>query len=158
MMRIHCLINGQPRNIEVEPGETLLEMLRERLGLTGTKQGCGVGECGACTVLLDGLPVDSCLYLAALADGKEILTIEGVSQDGELSDLQQAFIEEGAVQCGFCSPGMILSAQALLEKYEWPTAEQIKTGLAGNMCRCAAYQQIIAAVQKTAAQRKEGKA
>jgi carbon-monoxide dehydrogenase small subunit len=155
MISIKLTLNRRPLCLEVAEGETLLEMLRERLGLTGTKKGCEVGECGACTVLVNGVPVDSCLYLAALADGKDILTIEGVGEGDRLSALQQAFIDEGAIQCGFCTPGMILSAHALIRKYRQPTAEQIKTGMAGNMCRCAAYPQIVKAVQKAAEQMKD---
>lgn len=150
MIKITCTVNGQPRNMEVEPGETLLEMLRNRLNLTGVKKGCEVGECGACTVLVDNEPVDSCIYLAAWADGKEILTIEGLAKDGELTQLQQSFIDAGAVQCGFCTPGFILSAHALLQKHPQPTEEQIKKGLAGNLCRCTGYQNIIRAVQDAA--------
>ena len=153
-MRVSFTLNGETRVIDAEPGETLLETLRERLGMTGTKRGCEVGECGACTVLVDGVPVDSCIYLTAMADNRSILTIEGMEKDGCLSPVQQAFVDEGAVQCGFCSPGMIMSAHALLDRYENPTPEQIKTGMAGNMCRCAAYQQIIKAVQRAARQRK----
>ncbi|MDR2403938.1 MAG: (2Fe-2S)-binding protein [Spirochaetaceae bacterium] len=152
MISIELTLNRRPLHLDVAEGETLLEMLRERLSLTGTKKGCEVGECGACTVLLDGVPVDSCLYPAALADGKDILTIEGIQEGDRLSALQQAFIDQGAVQCGFCTPGMILSAHALIRKYRRPTEEQIKTGMAGNMCRCAAYPQIIKAVQKAAEQ------
>ena len=150
MKKIKCTVNGQPETIEIEPGETLLEMLRNRLGLTGVKRGCEVGECGACTVLVDNEPIDSCIYLAALADGKEILTIEGLSKEDELSILQQCFIDEGAVQCGFCTPGFILSAHALLLKNPHPTAEEIKKGLSGNLCRCTGYQNIVRAVQKAA--------
>jgi len=150
MIEIKCTVNGKPTQVRIEEGETLLDMIRERLGLTGTKRGCEVGECGACTVLLDGVPTDSCLMLAALADGKDILTIEGISSGRELSVLQQAFVDEGAIQCGYCTPGMILTAHALLKKNKNPTAEDIKRELAGNMCRCAAYNQIINAVQKAA--------
>jgi aerobic-type carbon monoxide dehydrogenase small subunit (CoxS/CutS family) len=150
MKKIKCTVNGQPETIEIEPGETLLEMLRNRLGLTGVKRGCEVGECGACTVLVDNEPIDSCIYLAALADGKDILTIEGLSKEDELSILQQCFIDEGAVQCGFCTPGFILSAHALLLKNPHPTAEEIKKGLSGNLCRCTGYQNIVRAVQKAA--------
>lgn len=150
MKKINCTVNGQLETIEVEPGETLLEMLRNRLGLTGAKRGCEVGECGACTVLVDNEPVASCIYLAALADGKEILTIEGLSKDDELTVLQQCFIDEGAVQCGFCTPGFILAAYALLLKNPSPTREEIKKGLAGNLCRCTGYQNIIRAVEKAA--------
>jgi carbon-monoxide dehydrogenase small subunit len=157
MIPIELTLNRRLIHSEVAEGETLLEMLRDRLGLTGAKRGCEVGECGACTVLVNGVPVDSCLYLAALADGKDILTIEGLQEGDRLSALQQAFIDEGAIQCGFCTPGMILSAHALIRKYRQPTEEQIKTGMAGNMCRCAAYPQIIKAVQKAAEQMKGGK-
>jgi carbon-monoxide dehydrogenase small subunit len=150
MINISFILNGKPVCLAVEPGETLLDMLRNRLELTGTKKGCEVGECGACTVLVDDVPIDSCLYLAAMADGRDLLTIEGISQGDELSVLQRAFVEEGAVQCGYCTPGMVLSAYALLKKNPSPTAEQIKTGMTGNICRCGAYNQIIKAVQKTA--------
>jgi len=155
MISINFILNNQPVHLETPPGETLLDMLRDRLGLTGAKKGCEVGECGACTVLVNGVPTDSCLYLAALADGKDILTIEGLQEGQHLSALQQAFIDEGAVQCGFCTPGMILSAHALIRKHPRPTEQQIKTGMAGNMCRCAAYPQIIKAVQKAAEQIEE---
>ncbi len=150
MIKINCVVNGRPVALEVAEGEILTDMIRDRLQLTGTKKGCEVGECGACTVLVDGVPTDSCLYLAALADGKEIVTIEGVGENEGLSLLQQAFIDEGAVQCGYCTPGMILSAHALIKKYGKPTVQQIKTGLSGNLCRCAAYNQIINAVQRAA--------
>lgn len=150
MVKINCVVNGKPVELEVNEGEVLTDMLRDRLNLTGTKKGCEVGECGACTVLVDGVPTDSCLYLAALADGKDILTIEGVSEEEGLSVLQQAFIDEGAVQCGYCTPGMILTAHALIKKHGKPTVQQIKTGMSGNLCRCAAYNQIINAVQSAA--------
>lgn len=148
MIDISCTINHKPVQVQVEEGETLLAMLRERLKLTGTKRGCEVGECGGCTVLLDGVPTDSCLVLAALVDGKEILTIEGLADGFDLHPVQQAFVDEGAIQCGFCTPGMVLSAYALLKKNPHPTADEIRTGMAGNFCRCAAYGQIINAVQK----------
>jgi aerobic-type carbon monoxide dehydrogenase small subunit (CoxS/CutS family) len=148
MLSISCTLNEEPLTIGVEEGETLLEMLRNRLEMTGTKKGCEVGECGACTVLVDGTPIDSCLYLAAWAEGKNIMTIEGLAKEGELTKLQQAFIDEGAIQCGYCTPGVILSAHALLQKNSSPTEEEIKRDLAGNMCRCAAYEHIIRAVQK----------
>ncbi len=150
MITLKCVVNGKPVELLVNEGETLLDTLRERLYLTGTKKGCEVGECGACTVLLDGVPTDSCLMLAALCGGKDIVTIEGIGEEDGLSRLQQAFVEEGAVQCGFCTPGMVLSAHALIKKYGKPTAQQIKTGMAGNLCRCAAYNQIINAVQRAA--------
>lgn len=150
MKTINCTINGIPRTIHVQPGETLLEMLRNGLDLTGAKKGCGVGECGACTVLVNNEPVNSCIYLAAWADGKEILTIEGLAIGGRPSTLQESFIEEGAVQCGFCTPGMILSAHALLKENPNPTVDEIKKSLAGNLCRCTGYQNIIRAVKKAA--------
>jgi len=150
MIKVNCVINGRSVDTEVCEGETLLEMLRNRLGLTGAKKGCEVGECGACTVLVDNVPVNSCLILAPLVSGKEILTIEGLSNGKDLSTLQQAFIDEGAIQCGFCTPGMILTAYALIGKYGKPTADQIRKGLSGNLCRCAAYNQIINAVWKAA--------
>ncbi len=150
MITINCVVNQKPQTLDVREGDTLLDVLRDQLGLTGTKKGCEVGECGACTVLVDGVPTDSCLMLAALADGKDILTIEGLAEGDRLSVLQRAFVDEGAVQCGFCTPGMVLSAHALIKKHGHPTEQQIKTGMAGNLCRCAAYKQIINAVQKAA--------
>ena len=150
MIQISCTINKKPDPLEVEEGETLLEMLRNRLRLTGTKRGCEVGECGACTVLMAGVPTDTCLYLAALADGKEITTVEGLANGLELSPVQQAFVDAGAIQCGFCTPGMVLSAHALLQRNHRPTEEDIKKSLSGNFCRCSAYEQIIDAVQMAA--------
>ena len=140
-------VNGEGHTILVEDRETLLEALRDRLSLTGTKEGCGTGECGSCTVLLDGRPVLACLMLAIAAQGKEITTIEGVAIDGKLSPLQQAFIDHGAVQCGFCSPGMILSATALLRENPWPSRMQIQKALEGNLCRCTGYNKIVEAIE-----------
>jgi len=157
MKEINIILNGEPVRLSVEPGETLLEMLRNRLDLTGTKRGCEVGECGACTVLIDDVPTDSCLYLAALADGHEIMTIEGVNRDQVISGIQQAFIDKGAIQCGFCTPGMVLSAYAFLKTHDKPTAEEIKIALSGNFCRCGAYGQIIEAVQTAAGSKEPGK-
>lgn len=148
MKTITCKINDEELTVEIEPGETLLEMLRNRLGLTGTKKGCEVGECGACTVLVDNTPISSCVYLASRIHGKEVLTIEGLSLNGGLTRLQQAFIDAGAIQCGFCTPGMVLTAHALINKKEKPSYQEIKTGLSGNMCRCGGYENIIRAVQK----------
>ena len=148
MIKIELTLNRKPLAIEVEEGEMLLDMLRTRLGLTGTKRGCEVGECGACTVLVDGTPVDSCIYLAAWADGKDVLTIEGVAENGELAAIQQAFIDEGAVQCGFCTPGFIMSATVLLEQGKELTREEIKKKMSGNLCRCTGYQNIVNAVEK----------
>jgi aerobic-type carbon monoxide dehydrogenase small subunit (CoxS/CutS family) len=147
---VKLIVNGEPIEVSVGPWVTLLEVIREKLELTGTKEACSLGECGACTVILDGKAVNSCLVLAVEAKGKEILTIEGLRQNGELHPLQKAFIDEGAVQCGFCTPGMILSAKALLDKNPDPDEDQIKEALAGNLCRCTGYVKIVKAV-KTAA-------
>ncbi|WP_062284418.1 (2Fe-2S)-binding protein [Neomoorella mulderi] len=152
MPRIKLKVNGQEYQVEVPADITLLELLREYLSLTGTKEGCGKGECGACTVLMDGQAVNSCLVPAAKAEGSEVLTIEGLaSPDGRLHPLQEAFISEGAVQCGFCTPGMIMSAKALLDQNPHPTREEIKVALSGNLCRCTGYAKIITAVEKAAA-------
>ncbi len=139
-------VNGRPRSITVAPHHTLLDVLREDLGLTGTKECCLVGECGACTVLVDGLSVDSCLALAAEMDGRSITTVEGLAGDGQLSRVQQAFLDTGAAQCGFCIPGQVVSAHALLSLKPRPSREEVEEGLAGNLCRCAGYEQIIEAV------------
>lgn len=145
-------VNGREYQVEAPADITLLELLRDYLGLTGTKEGCGKGECGACTVILDGQAVNSCLIPAAKAEGAEVLTIEGLAApDGQLHPLQEAFISEGAVQCGFCTPGMILSAKALLDNNPRPGREEIKVALSGNLCRCTGYAKIIAAVEKAAA-------
>jgi carbon-monoxide dehydrogenase small subunit len=151
--RISFLLNGELQELEVEDHWTLLHLLREELGLTGTKEGCGSGECGACTVLVDNKAVNSCLFLAAEAEGKEVLTIEGLaSPDGTLHPLQRAFVEHGAIQCGFCTPGMILSAKALLDENPSPTEEEIRHALAGNLCRCTGYLQIFRAVRAASGQ------
>jgi len=144
---IEMTVNDEPRQAEVEPQTTLLELLRERLHLTGTKEGCGLGDCGTCVVLVDGKPVNSCLILALDARGRCITTIEGLAKEGELHPLQQSFIDEGAVQCGFCSPAMILSAKALLDENPRPGHEEIKRALSGVLCRCGSYKKIIAAVK-----------
>jgi len=130
---------------------TLLDFLREELGMKGTKRGCDSGQCGACTILMDGKTINACLVLAIQADGKEIMTIEGLSSGGRLHPLQEAFVEEGAVQCGFCVPGMILSAKALLDEKKDPSEEEIREALSGNLCRCTGYVKIIKAVRKAAA-------
>lgn len=150
MSVVNFKVNGEDVSIHSEYGETLLEVLRDKLGLTGTKKGCGDGECGACTVLIDGVPVTSCIYLAHMAEGKEITTIEGLSQDGRLSPLQQAFVDTGAIQCGYCTPGMVLSAHALLQRNPDPSEEEIKTALSGNLCRCGTYKHVTLAVQTAA--------
>lgn len=148
---VQLTINGRVRDLEVPVHHTLLEVLRYEVGLTGSKECCLVGECGACTVLVNGQTVNSCLVLAVEADGAEVTTVEGLATSGELSPLQQAFLDEGAAQCGFCIPGQLISATALLERVDDPTDEQIQEALAGNLCRCAGYEQIFEAVRKAAA-------
>lgn len=149
LKKISCTVNGKEESLEVDPRESLLETLRNRLGYTGVKKGCEAGECGACTVLINGVPVDSCLYLAVWADGSSIITIEGVAQNGELSKVQKAFVEEGAVQCGFCTPGFIVTTTAMVEANKEFTREEIKRELAGHLCRCTGYQNILQAVEKS---------
>jgi aerobic carbon-monoxide dehydrogenase small subunit len=150
---IHFTLNGEPVEIDVEPHLTLLQVLRERLNLYGTKEGCGMGECGACTVILDGKTVNSCIYPALEVDGKSVTTIEGISDpQGDLHPIQKAFIEYGAVQCGFCTPGMVLSAKALLDENPKPGEEEIRNGIAGNLCRCTGYLQIIQAIKAVSEQ------
>jgi len=139
-------VNGERYQVEVEPRFTLVELLRNRLHLLGTKEGCGTGDCGICIVLVDGRPVNSCLMLAVDADGRRVTTIEGLAEDGKLHPLQQSFIEKGAVQCGFCTPAMILSAKALLDKNPGAGVERIKEALSGVLCRCGSYTKIIEAV------------
>lgn len=151
---LHCIVNGTPVARMVEDDTTLLAFLREELGLTGTKEGCGEGDCGACTVLVDGTSVNSCLFLALLAEGRRITTIEGIEKNGELTDIQQAFINHGAIQCGFCSPGMIVSVSHLLDRTPNPSEEEIRRGMSGNLCRCTGYQQMVEAVREVAASRK----
>ena len=143
---IHLDVNGRDRLIDVAPHHTLLDVLRADLGLTGTKECCLVGECGSCTVLVDGRSVDACLVLAAEMDGATITTVEGLATNGELSPLQRAFLDTSAAQCGFCIPGQLLSAQALLDRVPHPTRTEVEDGLAGNYCRCAGYEQIFEAV------------
>ena len=147
MMRpIQLRVNGDIVHVEVEPHETLLDVIRTKAGLTGTKKGCDTGQCGACTVIMEGKAVNSCLILAVEAHGKEIMTVEGLARDGKLHPLQQAFVEEGAVQCGYCTPGMILSAKVLLDENPRPTQRQVKEAIAGNLCRCTGYVKIVKAV------------
>jgi len=146
--KISMVVNGKAYSLEVDIRESLLEVLRNRLHFTGVKQGCSVGECGACTVLIDGLPVNSCIYLAVWADGRKITTIEGVSKDGELSKVQQAFVDEGAVQCGFCTPGLVLTATALTESGRKYSDEEIKREISGHLCRCTGYNKIFNAVKR----------
>ncbi|MHB8916491.1 MAG: (2Fe-2S)-binding protein [Desulfocucumaceae bacterium] len=150
--QINVEVNGQKYTLTVTSEETLLEVIRNRMSLTGTKEGCGTGDCGACTVIMDGRPVNSCLVLASEADGSKITTVEGLSRGGKMHPLQEAFINEGGVQCGFCSPGMIMSSKALLDRNPAPTEEEIKKALAGNLCRCTGYVKIIKAVKAAARQ------
>jgi aerobic carbon-monoxide dehydrogenase small subunit len=153
-MLIQFTLNGTPVAIDVPAHITLLALLRDYLNLTGTKEGCGIGECGACSVLADGELINSCLMLAPKAAGRTILTVEGVGgADGSLSDLQQNFIDYGAVQCGFCTPGMVLAGEALLAHSPVPTRDEIRTALSGNLCRCTGYQQIVDAIEATARRR-----
>ena len=155
---INLIVNGEPTEVAVAPDVTLLQVIRDKLELTGTKEACSLGECGACTVILDGKAVNSCLVLAVEAKGKEVLTIEGLRKNGELHPIQKAFIENGAVQCGFCTPGMILSAKALLDENSEPGEGDVREALAGNMCRCTGYVKIVEAVMAAAeAMRREPK-
>jgi carbon-monoxide dehydrogenase small subunit len=148
--KIRLKVNGTWREAETPPDRILLDLLREELGLTGTKKGCGEGECGACTVIMNGRAVLSCLIPALKADGAEIMTIEGLAEEGRLHPLQQAFLEAGAVQCGYCTPGMLLAAKALLDENPEPSVEDVKRAISGNLCRCTGYTKIIRAVQAAA--------
>lgn len=150
-MRLTFEVNGVPRELDVEPDTRLIDVLRLHLGLTGTKEGCGEGECGACTVLVSGAAVNSCLLLAPQVQGKQVLTVEGLAREGELDELQRQFIEHGAVQCGYCTPGMLMSAKALLLANPHPSEQEIRLALAGNLCRCTGYATIVAAVSAAAA-------
>ncbi len=151
MITIRLSLNGQQREVSVAPHHTLLEVLRDDIGLTGTKECCLVGECGACTVRLNGAIVDSCLVLAVEADGGDVTTVEGLAEEGVLSPLQEAFLTHGAVQCGFCIPGQLIAADDLLQQVAHPSRTEIEEGLAGNLCRCGCYYQIIDAVEAVAA-------
>lgn len=146
--KISFNVNDEQVSLEVDIRTSLLEVLRNELHLTGVKQGCGVGECGACTVLIDGEPIDSCIYLAIWADGKTITTVEGLAKNGKLSKVQEAYVNEGAIQCGFCTPGLVLTTTALVEKGEQLTDEEIKREISGHFCRCTGYQKIFMAVKK----------
>ena len=148
ILQLH--VNGETYEVLTEIHKTLLEVLREDLGLTGTKRGCDLGACGACTVLIDGKPHLSCLTLAADVQGKEVLTIEGLSQDGDLHPLQEAFVKKGAIQCGFCTPGMILTAKAFLDEQPHPSEEEVKRAISGNLCRCTGYVKIVEAILSVA--------
>jgi aerobic carbon-monoxide dehydrogenase small subunit len=153
-IKLHIILNEQSKFLHVNANRRLLDILREDFKLTGTKEGCSIGECGACTVIMNGRAVNSCLVLAGQVDGAEIITIEHLADNGKLNSLQQNFLEAGAVQCGYCTPGMLMSATALLMKNPHPNEEEIKEAIAGNLCRCTGYKQIIQAIQKTANSRK----
>ena len=154
-MHISIKLNGRSHSLDVRPETTLLQLLRDELGLTGTKHGCDGGECGACTVLVDGRPLNSCLVLALSVRGREITTIEGLASGDTLHPLQQAFVEHGFLQCGFCGPGMILSAKALLEQTPSPDPDAVRRALAGNLCRCTGYVGVVEAVRDAAPQRRD---
>lgn len=147
-------INGQSRSVDASPLARLIDVLRGPMGLTGTKEGCGEGECGSCTVLLDGVPVNACLILAGQVEGKQVTTIEGVQQGDHLTPLQDCFIKDGGAQCGICTPGMIISAEALLREHRAPSDEQIREAIAGNICRCTGYQRIVDAIRHAGELRK----
>lgn len=147
---IKFILNGEPVEQMVEDNVTLLDFIRDTLGLTGTKKGCEEGECGACTVMLDGKPVNSCLSLARELDGHELLTVEGIAKDGKLNPIQKAFIDKWALQCGYCTPGMIMSAKALLDSNPHPTEYEIRDAIAGNLCRCTGYAKIVEAIAAAA--------
>ena len=153
--RLRLKLNGSWREVETRPDRILLDLLREDLGLTGTKKGCEEGECGACTVIMNGKTVLSCLIPALKADGAEILTVEGMAQEDRLHPLQQAFLDEGAVQCGYCTPGMLLSAKALLDEDPEPSVEKLKEAISGNLCRCTGYTKIIRAIQAASEKMRE---
>ena len=155
MQLVQCVVNGKEVMEYVDVRESLLDMLRNRLGLTSVKKGCEVGECGACTVIIDGETVDSCIYLAVWANGKNIRTLEGLEKNGELTRIQEAVIEEGAVQCGFCTPGFIMSATVLLEQGKKISREEIRKQMSGNLCRCTGYQNIVNAVEKVMKEQEE---
>ncbi len=154
-MQITVTVNGTRHDVEIDPGETLLELLR-RLGYKGVKKGCGTGDCGACAVLLNGRAINSCLCLAAKADGREVVTVEGLGTDGQLHPVQQAFLEEGAIQCGYCTPGMVIAAVDLLTHNPDPTENEIREAISGNLCRCTGYVKEIEAIRIAAARMREG--
>jgi aerobic-type carbon monoxide dehydrogenase small subunit (CoxS/CutS family) len=158
MARFRFTVNGKATTVETEADRPLLDVLREDLGLTGVKYGCGEGQCRACTVLLDGRPVTSCLMPVRLAEGRRVVTIEGLARNGKLHPVQQAFVEEGSMQCGYCTPGMILRAAALLDQTPHPTEEQIVEAMNGNLCRCCGYPRILAAIRRASTIREVSRA
>ena len=153
---LNCTINGEERSVLADTRDTLLDLLRDRLGLTGTKEGCGNGNCGTCTVLMNGAPINACLVLALEVPGRSVITIEGLSSGGELHPLQQALVEHGGTQCGFCTPGIVLSAKALLDDNPSPTPHDVRHAIAGNICRCTGYDKIIDAIIAAARQARGG--
>lgn len=152
LREISVQVNGQPYTVQVEPDELLVDVLREKLELIGTKKGCGTGDCGACTVLMDGRPVTSCLVLAVAAEGKSIMTVEGLADGDDLHVLQQSFIDYGAVQCGYCTPGLLMMAKSILDTNPTPTEAEVRAGIAGNLCRCTGYTKIVEAILAAAEQ------
>ena len=153
---LNCTINGEERSVLTDTRDTLLDLLRDRIGLTGTKEGCGNGNCGTCTVLMDGAPINACLVLAVEVPGRSVTTIEGLSTSGELHPLQQALVEHGGTQCGFCTPGIVLAAKALLDENPRPSEAQIRHAIAGNLCRCTGYGKIVEAIAAVAAAAAQG--
>jgi aerobic carbon-monoxide dehydrogenase small subunit len=151
-MRIELKVNGQAAELDVPPMMRLIDLLREELRLTGTKEGCGEGECGSCTVLLEGVAVNACLVIASQVHGKEVVTVEGLCEDGRLTPLQECFIVHGGAQCGICTPGMLISAKVLLDERPEPTEDEVRTAIAGNLCRCTGYQRIVESVLRAAEQ------
>ncbi len=156
MMEIQLIINDINYKVDIDVNMRLIDLLRDKLGLIGTKEGCGEGECGACTIIMDGESVNSCLVMAFQANGSNIITIEGLESNGELHPIQRAYMEEGSVQCGFCIPGLIMSTKALLDKHPNPSREEIREGMSGNLCRCTGYNKAIDAAQKAIEYLKEG--
>jgi carbon-monoxide dehydrogenase small subunit len=148
-VKISTTINARKHELEIRPNLTLLDLLREELGLTGTKRGCEIGECGACTVLLNGKAVNSCLVLAPQIDGQEVVTVEGLTSEHELHPLQESFLDHDAVHCGFCTPGMLMSAKDLLDHKHEPSEQEVRVAISGNLCRCSGYQQIVDAIKDT---------
>lgn len=155
-MNLEFILNDQPVSVECSGSETLLSVLRERFGLLGVKEGCGVGECGACTILLDGRATNACLVAVGKVQGRRVLTIEGLAKEGKLHPIQEAFVDLAAIQCGFCTPGMVMAAYGLLKENPAPSRQEVVEGLAGNLCRCTGYHDIIRAVQKAAKQMRKG--